>query len=120
MKTLVRVMYPVVLALLPIAALSDDPDKIYWYEVSIKHGTNAYEFYGSSALSNEEFIEKMHEKDFVRLDNLMFRRQSAGKTVYSNWKEWDPIKKNYIYLRTKWILAVHPLLRNPETTAEGK
>ncbi len=93
---------------------------LHWYEVTIIHGSAPYEFYGSSALSNDEFVAELGKQKFVRLDNLMFRTKSVDKTksfpdasIYRNWKEWDPIKKTYIYLNVGSVIAVQPLEKNP-------
>ena len=100
---------------------SQGEKSLSWYEVTILHGSAPYEFYGSSPLNNDEFIAEISKQKFIRLDNLMFRMKPdkndsfPDKSVYKSWKEWDPLKKTYIYLNVNSVIAVHPLDFNPAT-----
>jgi len=93
-------------------ALSSEPAP-HWYEVTIQHGAKPFEFYGSSPLKPEEFIKSLSTKNFVYLENLMFRQKIDGEMVYKNWKEWDQLKKEHIYLNSSNVIAVHPLEGKP-------
>ena len=93
-------------------ALSSEPAP-HWYEVTIQHGTKPFEFYGSSPLKPSEFIKRLSSDKFLYLDNLMFRQEIDGKMVYKNWKEWDQLKKEHIYLNSSNVIAVHPLESKP-------
>lgn len=124
---LVMTFYAFLVSIAGLAvACAQDEEKLFWYEISIVHGSKPYEFYGSSPLSADEFITEMSKQRFVRLDNLMFRTKSENessgtdKSVYKGWKEWDPLKKTYIYLNLNYVIAVHPLDRRPETKNQKK
>ncbi len=85
----------------------------HWYEVTVQHGSKPFEFYGSSPFSPPKFIKHISNEKFIKLQNLMFRQKIDGNMVYKNWKEWDKLKKETIYLNSNNIIVVHPLEGKP-------
>ena len=93
---------------------AEQGEEVFWYEVTINHGGKPFEFYGSSRLDNKAIVKQLSSDGYLRLDNLMYRQQLENKMIYKSWKEWDALKKDYIYLNKNFVISVHPLIGKPK------
>ncbi|MBN1899301.1 MAG: hypothetical protein JW827_11025 [Spirochaetes bacterium] len=80
----------------------------YWYQVTVTPGDtkNYYDYYGSTSLSEEEFIKRLKGNDYIVLENLVYFDKEGE--VHS-WDEWNSVLENRIYINPKSIISVNPV-----------
>ena len=44
----------------------------YWYRIEMMNGDETYCFFGSSPLSETEFVSRLSKNEYVLLENLIF------------------------------------------------
>ena len=84
--------------------------KQYWYRVEIEAGSEAHCYFGSSDLTEQEFLEKIQSGSFIQLDNHIYYDEAG---VPRSWTSWDPNAHSRIYFHPKYVMTVVPLKEDP-------
>jgi hypothetical protein len=96
--------------ILAASAADEKSTGVHWYQVAISQ-PRYYAFVGTSTMSEADLTALMAREDgFIKLENLVYR-DNNGK--YKSWHDWDPTTESRIYLRSKAVISIQPLVGDP-------
>ena len=87
-----------------------DEKKIRWYRVELLNGDETYCFFGSSLLTEEEFVGKLSRQEYVMLENLVYFDEEQEP---KSWAEWDPMLQPRVHLNPRFVVSLLPLTGDP-------
>jgi hypothetical protein len=93
-----------------------------WYRINaMKEGKDHsyYPYYGSSADSLAELIQKATRGEYVILTNMVYHDRS-GEGQFRPWTDWNNREGNTIAINPAYISSIHPLIGDPRKDVQRK
>ncbi|MEM7391513.1 MAG: hypothetical protein AAF492_04120 [Verrucomicrobiota bacterium] len=82
----------------------------FWYRVELMNGDETYCFFGSSTLTEDQFVKKLSSLEYVMLENLVYFNEDQEPR---SWAEWDPMLQPRVHLNPKYVVSLLPLNGDP-------
>ncbi len=83
-----------------------------WYRVEVNAGPETFCVFGSSALSEKEFISGLNAGSMLLLEDLVYYDEEGNPR---SWSDWDPHCHPRMYLHPNHVISVMPMMGDPRT-----
>jgi hypothetical protein len=87
-----------------------------WYRVEMTSGPETFCVFGSSVVPEKDMVEALNGGGLVLLEDLVYYDEE-GKA--RSWSEWDPHCQPRVYLNSKYMVSLMPMVGDPRTMSGG-